>query len=84
MKMFLTLIDEEDKRKHLLYSFFIFLLLGAVLGLTLALVLAALIGLGMEIWAHYYGSGFCWRDMAANGIGIAAGLIAAALLFNGE
>jgi len=79
----LSLLDEEDKRKHLLYSFFIMLALSALLGLTLAVILTALIGLVKEVWDHYYGSGFCWRDMAANGIAITAGLIAAALLFNG-
>jgi len=84
MKSLLALLDEEDKRKHLLYSFFILLLLSAVLGLTLAVLLTALIGLVKEIWDHYYGTGFCWRDMAANGIGITTGVIVAAILFNGE
>ncbi|MFT5578411.1 MAG: hypothetical protein ACI9WS_001165 [Paraglaciecola psychrophila] len=84
MNILLTLLDEEDKRKHSIYSFFILVMLSAVFGLTVSVVLTALIGLGKEIWDHYYGSGFCWRDMAANGIGITAGLIVAATLFNGE
>jgi uncharacterized protein YfiM (DUF2279 family) len=34
-----------------------------------------LIGLAKECWDHYWGSGFCWLDMLANTMGIAAGSV---------
>lgn len=66
---------QEDKRLHFWYSFGIQLLAMLLVGWPGALVLTLLIGLGKEIWDHFYGSGFCWWDMVANCFGIATALI---------
>ena len=66
---------EEDKQQHFLYSLGILLLSYCVFSLAFSLVVTLLIGLGKEIWDHYYGSGFCWWDLLANVLGIFAGLL---------
>lgn len=67
-------IFRYDKFQHFTYSLGIFLG-GAVFlpSLAIACSVTMLIGLGKEIWDHYYGSGFCLYDMLANVIGIGAG-----------
>jgi len=64
-------MGQMDKLLHIQYSAAILLCLSLFFPLTVALVLTFLIGLGKEIWDRYYGSGFCFYDMAANLIGIA-------------
>ncbi len=61
---------EEDKQKHFYYSFLILLAAYCVLSLLWSIVVTVLVGLVKEIWDHFYGSGFCWWDLLANGIGI--------------
>jgi len=68
-------IREEDKQQHFLYSLAILLLSYCVFSLTFSLVVTLLIGLGKEIWDHYYGSGFCYWDLLANVLGISTGLL---------
>jgi len=59
------LLRQEDKRQHFLYSFFLLLLFIVLVPAYWAAVIVFLIGLGKEVWDHYYGSGFCWFDMQA-------------------
>ena len=66
---------EEDKKRHMVWSFWI--TLGALLLLPAAhAVLAAVaIGLLKEVWDHFYGSGFCFFDLAGNTLGTLAALV---------
>ena len=68
---------EYDKRQHFSYSFVLMLLFAFFTGLIGAFIAVALIGLAKEVWDHFYGSGFCWIDMAANslGMGVAAAFV---------
>jgi len=69
------LMQEEDKQQHFLYSLGILLLSYCVFSLISSLIITLLIGLGKEIWDHYYGTGFCWWDLLANMLGIFTGLL---------
>ncbi len=68
-------LREEDKIKHMVWSFW--LTLGAWLLWSPLLAFSAvfLLGLAKEFWDARYGSGFCFFDMAGNLIGSAAGLL---------
>jgi len=66
--------QEHDKRQHFFYSLLLTLGFGMLAGVMLAVVAVMLIGLAKECWDHYFGSGFCWIDMAANLLGIMAAL----------
>lgn len=68
-------LREEDKQQHFLYSLVILLVSYSVLSLVWSLVVTLMVGLGKEIWDHYYGSGFCWWDLLANAVGIVVGLL---------
>jgi len=68
-------LQEEDKKKHFRYSLVILLASYCVLSLVWSIVITLLVGLGKEIWDHYYGSGFCWWDMLANVVGLVLGLV---------
>ena len=61
---------EEDKRQHFTYSFVLLLMSAFWLNLWAAVSVVLLIGLVKEVWDHFWGSGFCWLDMAANVLGI--------------
>lgn len=63
-------LKEEDKRKHLIWSFWIAVLSLVFFGYLISFSIAFLIGVVKEIWDHYYGSGFCFYDMTANCVGI--------------
>lgn len=65
---------EEDKRQHFAYSFVMLLLAAVWFNLWGAALLVLLIGLVKEVWDHFWGSGFCWIDMAANVLGIIGAL----------
>ncbi len=68
-------LKEEDKIKHMVWSFW--LTLGAlfIFSVPLAFSVVFLLGLAKECWDLRYGSGFCWFDMTGNLIGSAAGLV---------
>jgi hypothetical protein len=63
-------MTEKDKLKHFWYSFFI--AVGALLLVSepKAFLLTFMVGVAKEIWDKYYGSGFCYYDIAANCLGI--------------
>lgn len=69
-RLFYIKMGQQDKLLHINYSAAIMFLSALLLPMTYAFLLTALVGLGKEIWDHYYGSGFCVYDMAANFIGI--------------
>lgn len=75
------LCGEEDKHQHFWASLALILvpfsLWQNMLGVTLV---ALLVGLLKEVWDHFYGSGFCWFDMAANLLGMGCGLLLAGLV----
>jgi len=68
-------LQEEDKVRHMVWSFW--LTLGALLLWSAPLAFAAvfLLGLAKECWDFRFGSGFCLFDMAGNFIGSTAGLL---------
>jgi hypothetical protein len=63
-------MTEEDKLKHLFYSFWIFAIALLFFSELNAFLLTFAIGVVKEIWDEYFGSGFCYFDMAANCVGI--------------
>lgn len=83
MNSLLTLLRQEDKRKHLGWSFALLLPALALLPPLQALALVFAIGLAKECYDALWGSGFCWRDILSNCIGMAAALVLAAPLLLG-
>lgn len=71
---------EEDKRQHFGYSFVLLLLAAPWMSLAVAIIFVLLIGLLKEVWDHFWGSGFCWIDMAANVFGIIVAMPVAMLI----
>lgn len=67
------MLKQEDKQKHIWYSFAIFIGCTFVFSVVSSFFLTLTVGVGKEIWDRYYGSGFCWYDMIANMIGIILG-----------
>ena len=67
-------LREEDKVKHMVWSFW--LTLGALMlwPAPMAFVMVFLLGLTKECWDARYGSGFCLFDMTGNLIGSLVGL----------
>jgi hypothetical protein len=65
---------EEDKVKHILWSFWLTVFSLVFLPIRAAFILVFFIGLTKEIWDHYFGSGFCFYDMFANFVGISVAL----------
>ena len=62
-------MHEDDKRKHISWSFCLTLFALIIMPTLEALILVFLAGLAKECWDHFYGSGFCFFDMAGNFIG---------------
>jgi len=73
-------LREEDKIKHMVWSFW--LTWGALLLLAPVLALSAvfLLGLAKECWDKFYGSGFCFYDMTGNLVGSLAGFFCASVV----
>ncbi|MDD5478447.1 hypothetical protein [Rhodoferax sp.] len=63
-------IKEEDKIKHILWSFWLTAVALIFLSEPVSLFLVFLIGFFKEVWDRYYGSGFCLYDLFGNMIGI--------------
>jgi hypothetical protein len=68
-------LREEDKIKHVVWSFCMTLIALGVLSPVLAFGTVFLLGLAKECWDKYYGSGFCFYDVTGNLIGILGGLL---------
>ncbi len=68
-------LREEDKVKHMVWSFWLTLAALMVTSVLLAFMAVFLLGLAKECWDARYGSGFCWFDMTGNLIGSVAGLL---------
>lgn len=64
---------EEDKIKHMVWSFWMTVVALLLLPLGPALLLVFVLGLAKECWDAVYGSGFCYFDLLGNGIGSLAG-----------
>lgn len=60
---------EEDKRQHMLWSFWLTVGAMAVVKLGAAFAAVMLVGLLKECWDARYGSGFCCFDLFANLLG---------------
>lgn len=72
--------QQEDKRLHAGWSFWLTLAAGTLLSLSWSAMIVLGIGVAKECWDHFKGTGFCVVDLAANAVGIAAAaLILAAL-----
>lgn len=69
-----ALMQETDKQQHFFCSMGLALALSALATPSIGLPATFLLGLIKEIWDERYGSGFCWYDMTANGIGMLAAL----------
>lgn len=72
---------EEDKRQHMVWSFW--LTVGAMVVVKAGAAFAAvmLIGLLKECWDARYGSGFCCFDLFANLLGSLGALLLAVMAF---
>ena len=68
-------LREEDKIKHMVWSFFLTLAALLVWPAHLAFAAVFLIGLIKECWDFRFGSGFCLFDMTGNLIGSLAALV---------
>ena len=68
--LFLSRFKEEDKIKHLIWSFWITVVALSFLTSAVSILFVFSIGVMKEIWDHYYGSGFCFYDISANCLGI--------------
>ena len=61
-----TKLREEDKVKHMVWSFWLTLAALMVWPALLAFAAVFLLGLAKECWDYRYGSGFCLFDMTGN------------------
>lgn len=71
---------EEDKVKHMTWSFWLTLAALCFWPTSVAFGVVFFIGLAKECWDFRYGSGFCMFDMAGNLIGSVTGLMFGVLL----
>ena len=70
-----TKLREEDKVKHMVWSFWLTLAALMVWPAMVAFAAVFLLGLAKECWDFYYGSGFCLFDMMGNFLGSLGGLL---------
>jgi hypothetical protein len=68
-------LREEDKVKHMTWSFWLTLAALLVWPAAVAFSAVFLLGLAKECWDFRYGTGFCMFDMVGNLIGSMAGLL---------
>ena len=73
-QVLLSKLGEEDKVKHMVWSFWLTLAALAVWSAPFAFTAVFLLGLVKECWDFRFGSGFCFFDMAGNLLGSTAGL----------
>lgn len=70
-KATLAAFGQTDKWQHVIVSCAIMLDSLWFYALIPSVLITFGIGLLKEIWDQNYGSGFCWYDLLANGLGIA-------------
>jgi hypothetical protein len=75
VKGILEKIYEIDKQKHIAVSFILMMISLCFFSIVPSIIFTITIGLAKEIWDKNYGSGFCWYDMLANGLGVVIALI---------
>ena len=63
-------MQQEDKAQHIICAFLVVVLLSGLMSAWQAYLAVSLAGMVKEAWDYYVGTGFCWYDIAANGIGI--------------
>ena len=68
-------MQEEDKRKHIVWSFWLVLVALLFLPVAEAFIAVLMIGLAKECWDHFYGSGFCLFDILGNLLGSIIGTL---------
>lgn len=68
-------LREEDKVKHMVWSFWLTLAALILWPAPLAFAAVFLLGLVKECWDYRYGSGFCLFDMMGNFLGSLVGLL---------
>lgn len=68
-------LRESDKIKHFWVCFSLQCFFLLWLPMLFSVCVTLLIGILKECWDQYYGSGFCWYDMAANILGVCASAI---------
>ena len=68
-------MQEEDKRKHIVWSFWLILVALLFLPVAEAFIAVLMIGLAKECWDHFYGSGFCLFDILGNLLGSIIGTL---------
>lgn len=62
-------LREEDKRLHMVWSFWIMVAARFLWPAPWAFAAVFLLGLGKEFWDRRFGSGFCYFDILANILG---------------
>ena len=68
-------MQEEDKRKHIVWSFWLILVALLFLPVAESFIAVLMIGLAKECWDHFYGSGFCLFDILGNLLGSIIGTL---------
>jgi len=68
-------LQEEDKVKHMTWSFWLTIMALLVWSAPLAFTAVFFVGFAKECWDSRYGSGFCLFDMVGNFVGIFVGLL---------
>lgn len=69
------MLRQEDKRKHMVWSFVLVVASLSLLPIWIATLLVFFLGLAKEVWDEYFGSGFCVYDILSNCFGISLGLL---------
>ena len=70
-----------DGALHILCSLIILLVLSAFCPLWASVCLTFVVGIGKEVYDRLWGSGFSWKDLLCDAVGIVIGIIIV-LLFN--
>lgn len=68
-------LREEDKRLHMLWSFWLTIATCILWPVAWAFAAVFLLGLAKECWDSRFGSGFCFFDMFANILGSSLAII---------
>ena len=64
-------MQQEDKAQHIICAFIVVVMLQPLMSVLWAGLAVFAMGLVKEAWDGSMGTGFCWYDIAANGVGIA-------------